>query len=330
MTVQITIIGLGQIGASIGLALAEHKELLYRVGHDRDFKIAHQAEKAGVVDKIENNLPRSVRDAGIVLLSLPMDQVRETLEYIAPDLKEGTVVMDTGPVKDVVAGWAAELLPEGRHYVGLTPVLNPRYLYSTDAGLQAARADLFGGGLMAIVTPPKSSSEAIKLAADLTRLLGANPLFADPVEMDGLMAATQVLPQLIAASLANATMDQPGWREGRKIAGRDYAEATGPLAHLWDSKTLAAAASLNRENVLRMLDSVMASMQAMRNDIDQKNEDALNERLNRAFLGRSKWWQERQSGEWSSDGAAKLEMPEAGGFLGRMFGMSRKSDKSKK
>lgn len=329
MTVQITIIGLGQIGASVGLALADHKELLYRVGHDRDFKIAQQAEKAGAIDKVENNLPKSVREAGIVLLSLPVDQVRETLEYIAPDLREGAVVMDTGPVKDVVANWAAELLPEGRHYIGLTPVLNPRYLYSMDAGLQAARADLFTQGLMAIVSPPKSSSEAIKLAADLTRLLGTNPLFADPVEMDGLMAATQVLPQLVAASLTNATMDQPGWREGRKLAGRDYAEATGPLAHLWDSKTLAAAASLNRENVLRMLDSVIAAMQAMRNDIDLKDEDALNERLKRAFNGRAKWWQERQSGEWSSNGAAKMEMPESGSFLGRMFGMSRKSDPKK-
>ena len=34
MTVQITIIGMGQIGASIGLALGEHKDLFMRVGHD--------------------------------------------------------------------------------------------------------------------------------------------------------------------------------------------------------------------------------------------------------------------------------------------------------
>lgn len=329
MAVQVTIIGLGQIGASIGLALSDHKELLYRVGHDRDFKIANQAEKLGAVDKVENNLPKSVRDAGLVILSLPVDQMRETLEFIAPDLKEGAVVMDTGPVKDVVANWAAELLPEGRHYVGLTPVLNPHYLYTMDAGLQAARQDLFQQGMMAIITPPKSSSEAIKLAADLTRLIGASPLFADPVEMDGLMAATQVLPQLMAASLINATMDQPGWREGRKIAGRDYAEVTGPMAHLWDSQSLAVASSLNRENVLRMLDSVIAALQVMRNDIDQRNEEALSERLKRAYSGRLKWWQERQSGEWSTDGSPKLEMPESGSFLGRMFGKSRKSDQKK-
>ena len=35
MPVQITIIGLGQIGASMGLALAAHKDAILRVGHDK-------------------------------------------------------------------------------------------------------------------------------------------------------------------------------------------------------------------------------------------------------------------------------------------------------
>ena len=36
MTVQISIIGTGQIGTSIGLALAEHQDMFYRVGHDKE------------------------------------------------------------------------------------------------------------------------------------------------------------------------------------------------------------------------------------------------------------------------------------------------------
>lgn len=329
MTVQITILGLGQIGGSIGLALAEQKELLTRVGHDLDVKNARQAEKMGVVDKIEINLPKAIRDAEIVVLSLPVDQMRETLEFIAPDLREGAVIMDTGPAKEVVASWAAQYLPEGRFYVGLTPVLNPAYLYSPEAGLQAAHADLFTGGLMAIAAPPQSSSEAIKLAADLTRLLGAKPLFADPVEMDGLMAATQVLPQLMAAGLINSTIDQPGWREARKVAGRDYAEVSGPFAHLSDHRTLVAAALLNRENVLRMLDSAIAALHALRNDIQDNNEESMNERVKRAFLGRQKWWAERQTGEWTGDGLPKVDMPASGGILARMFGGSRKGGSKK-
>jgi prephenate dehydrogenase len=114
MTIQITIVGLGQIGTSVGLALADQAELVQRIGHDRELGIARKAEKMGALDKVAINLPSAVEEADIILLSLPVDQIRETLNVIKEDIKEGAVVMDTSPVKPAVAGWASELLPTGR------------------------------------------------------------------------------------------------------------------------------------------------------------------------------------------------------------------------
>jgi prephenate dehydrogenase len=156
MAVQITIIGLGQIGASMGLALAPHKELIHRVGHDRDYRVARLAEKMGVVDKISHNLPNSVKDSDIVLLALPTDQIRDTLELIASDLKADAVIMDTTPVKETMVRWTQELLPDGCHYVGLTPVINPSYLLNQKSGIEAAQADLFHSGMVVIVSPPRT------------------------------------------------------------------------------------------------------------------------------------------------------------------------------
>ncbi len=102
MAIQITIIGLGQIGGSIGLALAGQKAALKRVGHDKKVDVERAAQSKGAVDEVKHNLPSAVRDADLVLLCLPVSQVRETLEFIAPDLKEGAVVMDTSPVKSGV------------------------------------------------------------------------------------------------------------------------------------------------------------------------------------------------------------------------------------
>ncbi len=329
MTVQITIVGLGQIGTSVGLALAEHKDLVYRVGHDRDVGITKRAERVGALDKVMINLPSAVREADLVLLSLPMDQIRETIAIIAPDMKEGAVIMDTGPVKEVVASWAEEFLPEGSYYVGLTPVLNPTYLHGIDSGVDAAHPDLFRGGLMAIVSPHHTPSEAIKLAADLTRLLGADPLFADPLEMDGLMAVTHTLPQLMAAALLNATVDQPGWNEGRKVAGRSYAESTRSITHPTSSETLSAAALLNHENVLRVIDSLIASLQSIRNDIDSNNAEALEERLRRAREGWEKWWKQRQSANWIGEEIPAVEMPKTSDWFGRLLGMGGRTKDEK-
>lgn len=324
MTIHITIIGLGQIGTSIGLALSKQGELLHRIGHDREIIVARQAEKLGAVDGVETNLPKAVRGADLVILSLPIDQIQETMPIIGPNLKQNAVVMDTGPIKEVVAAWAREFLPKERYYIGLTPVINPAYLHEADSGIEAAHEDLFRGGLVAIVAPPHTSSEAVKLAADLTRLLGANPLFVDPAEMDGLMAATHLLPQLVAAALLNATIDQPGWREGRKVAGRAYAEATGPIVHLDESLTLRTSALLNRENVIRVLDSTIAALQAIRNDIGEQDEAALDERLGRARRGREKWWRERQVGDWLGDGLPVVDVPGTPGIFAQLFGIGRK------
>jgi len=325
MPIQITIIGLGQIGGSIGLALAEHKQLVTRVGHDKSMDIARQAEKAGAVDKIVANLPASVRGADLVVLALPIDQVRETLEFIAQDLHAGAVVVDTAPVKQVVTAWAKELLPTGCHYVGLTPVINPVYLHSVESGPGAARPDLFHDGLIGITTAPGTASEAIKLATDLTKLLGSNPFFADIVEMDSLMAATHLAPQLLGVALINATINQPGWREARKVAGRAYAEATGAYAHMSDLNALGAAALLNKDNVLRVLDNILAGLQNLREMIEQHEGAQLDRELEQARQGRIQWWTQRKAANWLAEEIAPgIEVPTSGEVMGRLIGLGRK------
>src|SRR5512138_2037017 len=153
MTVQITIIGLGQIGSSIGLALKARNLDARLVGNDKEMGTAKEALKLGAVDEVKYNLPSSVSDAKIVILALPFAGIRETLEIIVPDLQEGTLILDTAPSKATIAAWAKELLPPGRFYIGLTPAINPNYLHGTDFGAKAARADLFDKGLMVVNAP---------------------------------------------------------------------------------------------------------------------------------------------------------------------------------
>jgi prephenate dehydrogenase len=324
MTIQLTIIGLGQIGASVGLALSGKAELLRRVGFDRDPKIARQAEKIGAIDSAQGSLSQAVKGADLVLLALPIDQVKETLEVIAPDLRENAVVMDTGVLKEAVVTWARDYLPENRHYVGLTPAINPAYLHETGSGIELARADLFQKGLMVIVASSRANSDAVKLATDLTGLLGAKPLFADPMEVDGLMTGAHLLPHLMAAALLNATVDEPGWREGRKLAGRAYAEVASALDLSDKRESLKASILLNKENVLRVLDNAITALSTLRMDVQNQEGESLDEWLKRAFESRERWWNERQEGNWIEDGTPTVDVPEMPGFFGRMLGIGRK------
>ncbi len=306
MQTQITIIGLGQIGASMGLALAEHKESILRVGHDLKREVEREALQKGAADKVEHNLPAAVRDAKLVALAIPASKVKETLEFIAPDLQEGAVVLDTSPIKAGAQKWAKEILPQGRHYVGLTPALNPERLHEFGVGLTSAQADLFSKGLFLITAPSGVPEEAITLAMDFVRLLGAEPMLADPFEADGLMSTVHLLPQLVAASLLNATLDQPGWQDARRVAGRPYAVATSGVAYQDELDSLRLSAMQNRVGIVHALDVTIAALRSLRDDIESGNEDGLAARLESALKGRQRWLGERLTANW--------ENPEQGGL----------------
>ena len=331
MTVQITIIGTGQIGASIGLALAEHKDMFLRVGHDKDIRIANRAKDMGALDRVAINLPNSVANADIVVLALPLDQIQETLKVIAPELKDEVVVMDTAPIKSEVMLWAKELLPPKHYHIGLTPVLNPAYLDTFDTGVDAAHPDLFKNGMLAILSAPGVPSEAIKLATDFSHLLGAEHLFMDPTELDSMMAGIHILPQLIATALLNTTVDQPGWYEARKLAGRPYAAATR-AAQIGEANSLSSQAISANEHLVRLVDTLMVNLADLRQQLASKDGEKLLQELTHAWQGRERWLNERYVGNWAvTESAPNVELPTAKEVFSRMFtfGGGRKPKKPK-
>jgi prephenate dehydrogenase len=322
MTVQITIVGLGQVGASAGLALAEHKNLLHRVGHDKDPRTAKQAQKNGAVDDVKFNLPAATREAKIVLLCLPVHEMRATLEAIAQDLPSGAVVMDTAPIKEPVSRWAQEILPEGRYYVGLVPAINPQYLHRNELGVEAATADFFKNGLISLNALPGTPEEAVRLASDLIYLLGSTPLYGDVVETDGLMTGTHLVPQLMAVALLNAVIDQPGWNDARKLAGRPFATLTSAVANQDGFEALSEAALLNQKNVTRVLDDLIDVLGDLRHAIAEEDRKGVSDRIERALAGRQRWLADRLSAKWSE--GEKPDLSDLPSVWERMLVGSRK------
>jgi prephenate dehydrogenase len=329
MTVQITIVGLGQIGASIGLALKARNVDARIVGHDKDTQAAKEAQKLGAVDDVKLNLPASVRDARIVILALPFSEMRETLEVIAADLPEGCLVVDTAPSKTAVAAWVKELLPPGRFYVGLSPSINPAYLHETEFGVRAARADLFEKGLMAVNAPVGTPENVFNLSMDLVSLLGAGPLLMDTDEADGLFAVVHMLPQLAASALLDATIDRPGWQEARKLAGRPFAAVTAGSAYNDDALSLRDSVLENRDNVVRLLNAYLTELIKLRDEIEDNDRDALSRRLEAAVNGRNRWLHERSVADWLQADVQKINIPSFNERVNQTFFGSAFADRSK-
>lgn len=322
MPVKITIIGLGQIGASIGLALAAHKDKVFTTGHDKEIGVEGRAKKLGAVDQTNHNLPASVEDADLVILALPVSEIRDTFRYIAQDLRKDAVVVDTAPVKAEVVKWAQEFLPESAHYVGIVPAISAKHISGTETALDSARADLFAKGIFLVSTPPRVSGEAVKLVSDLIDLLGATPVLTDFVESDGLMTSVHLLPQLISAALLNSTIGQPGWNDLRKTAGRNFYAATSALADSDGAESLGTASIHNRENTIRSLNNFINALIDLRDNLES-DEAAFRQRLSAALNGRINWLMERNKAEWTQMPDDSIERPSLmetlfGSKLGKM------------
>lgn len=328
MSVQITIVGLGQVGSSIGLALAGQKNIK-RVGHDKNYEAARLAQKMGAVDEVKVNLPSSVSGAQVVILSLPLSEIRETLGYIAQDLQEGTVILDTAPAKGKVVEWVGEFLSPGRYYVGLAPSAGSAHLHDMEVGVGSARADLFKNGLFLVNAPSGTPGEALDLASNLVSLLGAEVMFTDALEADGLLASTHLLPQLAGAALLDSTVNQPGWREARRIAARPYAAVTAAITYHDEPKSLGDAALANRGNTVRVLDGLIASLQNLRERIAEADGDGVLEYLEAAAKARDRWFNERSKADWETANQSKQKSESFGDklsqmFVGNLFGREKK------
>lgn len=298
MPVKIAIIGLGQIGASMGLALAAHKDKVTVFGHDKDYSVEQRAKKLGVVDATEHNLPMLVEQADLVILALPVDQIRETFGFISQDLKKDVVIVDTSPVKTEVVKWAKELLPESAYYVGIVPAIASAHLNLIETGLDSAKPDLFKKSIFLLSAPSGTPGEAVKLVSDFVGLLGASAMMTDVIESDGLMASAHILPQLVSVALLNAAVSQPGWQEVRKVASRGYFATTSGLSEN-NSEALAMLSMQDRENVIRTLNAMMNALLDLREDLENEDAESLVKHLASAQNGRTNWLAECNKADWT-------------------------------
>lgn len=298
---QITIVGLGAMGASLGLALRQASKELTIVGHDKDPQAAAAARKAGAVNRTDWNLPSACRGASMVILALPLTAIRDTMAAIAEDLAENCLVTDTAPLKAPVAAWAKELLPGHVAFVGGDPV-------GARGQSGAPRADLFNGTTYCLCPDPSAPPEAVERAADLAAAVGGTPLYIDAAEHDGMVAALNQLPFLVGAAALHTVSSGGAWRDLARLGSGRFAQL---LATMGDSPTAdLATAAANAENVGRWIDRMQAALEEMRALLGQDAAGA-EDTVKRWQAARAEW--ERHGEE------APTERPDPGMGLRHLF-----------
>jgi prephenate dehydrogenase len=220
--VLVTIIGLGLIGGSIGLALRQGKKSNWEVvGHSRRGKTVADALSLGAIDRGTTNLQYAVRQAELVIIATPVLTVKGIFSAIGPYLPSGCIVTDTASTKVQVMKWAKGILPQTVSFIGGHPMAG-RETY----GIHAAEARLFRGCTYCLAPSGKASPNSIDTVIAMVKKLGATPFFVDAEEHDNLVAGISHLPMVLSAALVSLTTKNHSWAKMSKLAVSGYRDLT--------------------------------------------------------------------------------------------------------
>jgi prephenate dehydrogenase len=319
---KITIVGLGLMGCSMGLALREAQPKFKVVGHDKDSSLSRKAQDLGAVEMWERNLLSAVEDAELVIIATSLGDVRKVLESVGPELRENCVVTDTATIKGQVLKWADEFLPETVHFVGGHPVVSQQYVDE-----DTARPDLFNGATYCLVPSAKAHAAAIELVTSLVHTLEAEPFFLDADEHDGQVAGVEHLPIMLSAALLMSTAEAPSWRDLRRLPGETFWRSTEfPSPEPEESGEVCVA---NKENISRWIDAYVENLRGLQEKLAVADEETCTALLTELADTRMRWLRGLGTPDEEAESRSMEELRSMTS-LGSMLGLNQFRDFTKR
>jgi cyclohexadieny/prephenate dehydrogenase len=260
----LTIVGVGLIGGSIGLAAKAKGAAKRVVGVGRDERNLARAESIGAIDRFTTDLATGVANADLVVVCTPVDRVARDVIAASEAAPPRAVITDAGSTKgNVVRELAGKLSADRATFIGSHPLAG-----SEKKGAAHGRADLFENRLVIVTPTPETDLEAAGVVELFWQKLGAQVIRMDPVEHDNALALTSHLPHAAASGLAGLTpigvlgLTAGGFRDTTRIAAGD--------PDLW-----AAIFEANRDAVLGATDQFLQRMTEFRQAVAAGDHAAL-------------------------------------------------------
>ena len=280
---KLTIVGVGLLGGSLGLAVRERRLAGQVCGVVRRPEAVAECERLGVVDTATANLALGVRDADLVVLCCPLGQMEGLLRQMLPFLSPDAVITDVGSVKGSVLRLLEPLaLSVGARFIGSHPMAG-----SEKTGPGAARADLFQGSVCVLTPTAQSDSEALRIVGELWMAVGSRLVSLSPTQHDDLVSRSSHLPHVVAAALANYVLSPVHPPEQAVLCAsgfRDTTRVAGGAPELWRDIALA-----NKHHLSRVLGVYLEDLAEFRHALDSGDTAGVEEFFVQAWRRREAW-----------------------------------------
>jgi prephenate dehydrogenase len=260
--VKVTVLGVGLIGGSIGLA-ARARAGAHVCGFDPDPEVARAALELGAIDESAPDLAAAVAGAQVVFAAAPVGELAEVVSQALAHAGPDCVLSDVGSTK-----LALEEVRLDPRFIGGHPLAG-----AETGGVENAREDLFEGATWYLTPTPTTDPALCERLSDLIEGLGAHPRAVTPETHDRLMACVSHLPHVLANVLVTQALAAFERERSKPIAGpslRDAIRVAGANTAIWTDIYLANAPAL-----VKTIDELMGRLLAVRAILSEGKPDAL-------------------------------------------------------
>jgi len=274
---KVSIIGVGLIGGSFGLAIRKKRLVQKVIGIGRHIHKLKEAKRLGAIDTYTTDFVQGVRDSDMVMIATPVSKIPLIVKKILPHLKKGCVITDVASTKEWVVRKVREIVTKDSargktpdvSFIGGHPMAG-----SEKEGVSNARADIFSGTTCILTPVSGNGRKALKALAEIWSAIGAKILLLKPKEHDYLVAYTSHLPHVLATSLINliARLHKQEPRVSRLLAGSisDMTRIAASSPFIWTDICVS-----NSQAISESIDAIVKHLEKFKRSIEKKKERGL-------------------------------------------------------
>ncbi|ASY70220.1 prephenate/arogenate dehydrogenase family protein [Sinorhizobium fredii] len=244
----IALIGIGLIGSSIARDILDKQLAGTIVVSTRSEATLKRAGELGLGHRYTLSAAEAVKDADLVVVSVPVGASGAVAAEIAAHLKPGAIVTDVGSTKGSVIAQMAPHLPDTVHFVPGHPIAGTEH-----SGPDAGFAGLFRGRWCILTPPSGTDEEAVARLRLFWEALGSMVDEMDPEHHDMVLAIVSHLPHIIAYNIVGTADDLATVTESEVIkysasGFRDFTRLAASDPTMWRDVCLH-----NKDAILEML-----------------------------------------------------------------------------
>ena len=245
---RIALIGIGLIGSSIARVVRREGLARHIAISSRSESTLERARELGLGDSYHVDPREAVRDADLVIVSVPVGASGAVAEAISPALKPGAILTDVGSTKGSVIAQMQPHVPAGVHFIPGHPIAGTEH-----SGPDAGFADLFENRWCILTPPPGTDPAAIARLSEFWSRCGSNSDTMDPDHHDKVLAIVSHLPHIIAYNIVGTAEDLETVTKSEVIkysasGFRDFTRLAASDPTMWRDVCLH-----NRDAILEML-----------------------------------------------------------------------------